>query len=72
MLATGDQASAKRVSDRLTSDALSDGPETQFRSAVLTAPDDGTTLAQLLHSANQLFASIASPQSGERARFLNP
>jgi hypothetical protein len=63
MLATGDPDSAKRVSDRLTSAALSDGPVKQFRAAVLTGPDDGATLAQLLHSANQLFASIASPES---------
>ncbi len=71
MLATSDPASAKLVSDRLTSAALCDGRRNQLRSAVLTAPDDGRTLAQLLHSANQLFASIASPESKDRAPFLN-
>ena len=70
MLATGDPPSAKRVSDRLTSAALADKPRLQFRAAVITAPDDGTTLAQLLHSASQSFG-ITSPKSNEGARFIN-
>jgi hypothetical protein len=70
MLATADPASAKRVSDRLTSAAIGEGHK-QMRSAVLTAPDDGETLAQLLHAADQLFASIRSPESVQRAS-LNP
>lgn len=59
MLATGDPASAKRVSDRLAS-AASHETEHQLRTAVLTAPNDGTTLAELLHSASQVFATIAA------------
>jgi putative nucleotidyltransferase with HDIG domain len=58
MLATADAASAKRVSDRLMSAAKDAGLEDQFRSAVLTAPQDGSTLAQLLHSASQHFATV--------------
>jgi len=71
MLATSDAESAKRVRDRLTAAASGDRIGQEFRSAVLTAPDDGTTLAQLLHSANQLFASIAIAEASQRAPFFN-
>jgi putative nucleotidyltransferase with HDIG domain len=69
MLASADAASARRVSERLMSAANDSGHGEQYRSAVLTAPGDGSTLAQLLQSASLHFTPV--PEPGHEAP-LNP